>query len=94
MYFHREFRAHEGRQVLQRRLGDLRHGAVVKEQALLGLFAHALDFAQGALDRGLGAEVAVERDAETVRFIADALQDLQGLGIAVDEQGDTGHPRG
>ena len=60
MYFHREFRAHEGRQVLQGRLGDLRHGAVVEEETLLGLLAHALDFTQGALDGGLGAEVAVE----------------------------------
>ena len=29
----------------------------------------------------------MERDAEAVRFVADALQDLQGLGVAVDEEG-------
>ena len=87
MYFHRELCAHEGRQVLQGRLGDLRDGAVVEKEALLGLLPHALDFTQGALNGGLGAEVAVERDAETVRLIADALEHLQGLGVAVDEQG-------
>ena len=85
MYFHRELRTYKGRQVLQGGLGNLRDGTVVEEQTLLGLLANALDLAQGALDGGLGAEIAVEGDAETVRFVADPRQDLQGLGVAVDE---------
>ena len=87
MYFHRQFRAHEGRQVFQGGLGDLRDGAVVEQQALLGLLAHAFDLAQGALDSCLGAEIPVESNAEAVRLVPDALQDFQGLGVPVDEQG-------
>jgi hypothetical protein len=55
----------------------------MQEQALLGLFSHALDFPQGALDGGLGPQIAVEGDAEAVSFVANALQDLQGLRVAV-----------
>ena len=49
----------------------------MEQQQLFGLLAYTLDLAEGALDGGLGAEVAVEDDAEAVRLVPDALQDLQ-----------------
>ena len=94
MDLHRQLRAHEGGKVLQGRTRDLRHGTIVEEQALLRLFTHALDFAEGALDGSLGTEVAVKGNAEAVRFVADVLEHLQGLGIPVDEQGIRIPPRG
>ena len=79
MYPHRQLRPHQRRQILQRRLGDLRHGAIVQQQPLLGLLTHTFDLAEGALNGGLGAEIAVEGNAEAVRLVPDALLDLQGL---------------
>ena len=58
----------------------------MQQQALFRLLAHALDLVQGALDGRLGPQVAVEGDAEAVRFVADTLEHLQGLGIPVDKQ--------
>ena len=76
---HREVGADLRGQVLQRGGGDAGDGAVMEQQALLGLLADAFDVAQGAVDGRFGAEVAVEGDAEAVGFVADLLQDAQGL---------------
>ena len=84
---HREIGADLRGQVLQRGRGNAGDGAVVEQQALLGLLADALDIAQGAVDGRFGAEVAMEGDAEAVGFVADLLQDAEGLRVPVDEKG-------
>ena len=57
------------------------------QKLLLRLLAHALDSAQCRLDRRLAAQGTVEGDSESVGLIPDALQNLEGLRIAVYEQG-------
>ena len=74
-------------QVRLRRGRDAGHAAEMHQQALLGLLPHAGNGAQRRLDGRLAAQRAVEGDAEAVRLVADALQHLEGLRIAVDEQG-------
>ena len=59
----------------------------MQQEPLLRLLADTLDLPQGGVDLGLAAEVAMEGDTETVRLVADLLQDFQRLGVAIDEKG-------
>ena len=87
MYTFGEGGAHQCGQVRLGRGRDADHAAEVHQQALLRLLPHARNGAERRLDGGLAAQRAVEGDAEAVRFVADALQHLERLGIAVQEQG-------
>jgi len=51
----------------------------MKQEPLLRLFTHSLDVAQHRMDLRLAAQVAVEGDAEAVRFVADLHQDLERM---------------
>ena len=56
------------------------------KQALFRDLADALYRRERRLYGGLAAKAAVEGDTEAVGFVAYVLQQLQGLGITVDEK--------
>ena len=56
------------------------------QQTLLRNLADALYRRQRRLYGGLAAKAAVEGDTEAVGFVAYVLQQLQSLGITVDEK--------
>src|SRR5437588_3290989 len=74
-------------QVLEAGLLHGRDAAQVLQQALLPSGPEAGDVVDGALGHALAAELAVIGDGEAVGLIADALQEVERLGLAPDADG-------
>ena len=58
------------------------------QKPLLRLLAHPFDLTEDAPDLLLAAQGPVKGDSETVGFVTDVHQDLQRMGIAVEEKRD------
>ena len=50
VYTYSQFSTYQGGEFLQGGIGNAGNRTVMEDEALFGLFAHALDFAQGTLD--------------------------------------------